>query len=98
MEVVHVSLPNLGKTWNPWMSGKNEHIEKYVRSLLDLTRKFPDLDLTEAMWPLHYFRIDPKTEKWRKAFPGEEISLPRAIAIAETWASIKPPNTPFRRG
>lgn len=87
IEVLHLELPKISKTWNPWVSGKHEHIADYVKNLLSLTERFPDLDLTEALWPLHHFVLDPQIQKWRRALPKERIHLEKARIIAENWAN-----------
>jgi hypothetical protein len=54
-------------------------------SCLYLKNKFPEIDLTDAMWPLSAFILDGSSNTWRRAGLAEQLGVDEAIRRAEAW-------------
>lgn len=84
---LHLRLPPSSSPWNPWGIGRQDAIEFQVRNCLYLLDKFPEIDLSEAVWPLRHFRVGEDGVTWCRAEPQATLALADAIRQARQWAA-----------
>jgi glycosyltransferase involved in cell wall biosynthesis len=84
IDVYHLTSRD-GAEWNPWLSNDSRQIERYVRSSIALKEKYPDIDVTEALWPLQFFEVDARRNEWRRSEKARPTELGLAIRTAESW-------------
>lgn len=90
IEGFHVEFKSLKNVYNVFRRNRHEEILQNIKNLLYLRSKYPEVDMTPAMYGLLRCQID-KDNKW-SIIPRKEVrhSLDEAIARAEEWLKNNP--------